>query len=53
MHSKNSEAPATCDSQGLLSNKSAKGNIDMNIVAKTDLNFQGIHLQPIASIAET
>lgn len=29
------------------------GNIDMNIVAKSDLNFQGIHLQPVANIEDT
>jgi len=43
---KNDEAPTTCDSQGLLSNKSGKGNIDMNIVAKSDYNFQGMDLVP-------
>ena len=43
---KNDEAPTTCDSQGLLSNKSQTGNIDMNIVAKSDYNFQGIDLVP-------
>lgn len=45
-----SEAPATCNSQGSLSNKSRIGNIDMNIVAKTDLNFHGIALQPAPNV---
>lgn len=53
MRFKNNETPTTCDSRGSLSNKSSEGNIDMHIVAKTDLNFQGIHLQPIANIADT
>ncbi len=53
MRSKKSEAQKCANTLGLLSNKSGKGNIDMNIVAKTDLNFQGIHLQPIANLADT
>lgn len=53
MVSKNDEALTTCDSQGLLSNKSAKGNIDMNIVAKSDLNFQGKAIIPVAGISGT
>ncbi|WP_250147486.1 BRO-N domain-containing protein [Escherichia coli] len=36
---KNDEALTTCDSQGLLSNKSSEGNIDMNIVQNNDLTF--------------
>ena len=51
MVSKNDEALTTCDSQGLLSNKSAKGNIDMNIVAKSDLNFHGVSLTPVDSVS--
>lgn len=47
---KNSEAPTTCDSQGLLSNKSSEGNIDMNIVAKSDLNFHGMNLVPVQNV---
>jgi prophage antirepressor-like protein len=34
-----SEAPTTCDSQGLLSNKSSEGNIDMKSIAKVKNNF--------------
>lgn len=47
---KNSEAPTTCDSQGLLSNKSHAGIIDMNIVAKSDLHFHGIALAPVVDM---
>lgn len=47
---KNDEAPTTCDSQGLLSNKSSDGNIDMNIVAKPDLNFHGMNLAPVQNV---
>lgn len=36
---KNDEAPTTCDSQGLLSNKSREGNIDMNSVQNNELTF--------------
>ncbi|EJF31692.1 Bro-N domain-containing protein [Enterobacter sp. Ag1] len=53
MCSKNGEAQKCANTLGLLSNKSGKGNIDMNIVAKSDLNFQGIHLQPVENMAET
>ncbi|HCT1662916.1 TPA: hypothetical protein OTP65_001348 [Enterobacter hormaechei] len=48
-----SEALTTCDSQGLLSNKSREGIIDMNIVAKSDLNFQGKALVPVSNITGT
>lgn len=51
--SNNVEAPTTCDSQGFGIEQSKQGNIDMDIVAKSDLNFQGIHLQPIDNMAET
>ena len=44
------EAPTTCDSQGPLSNKSYDGNIDMNIVAKSDLNFHGMNLVPVQNV---
>ena len=39
MVSKNDEALTTCDSQGSLSNKSRKGNIDMIIVQNKELSF--------------
>lgn len=48
---KNDEALTTCDSQGSLSNKSREGNIDMNIVAKSDFNFKGKALVPVANIS--
>jgi prophage antirepressor-like protein len=47
---KNDEALTTCDSQGSLSNKSREGNIDMNSVAKTELNFHGISLLPVPDL---
>lgn len=47
---KNDEALTTCDSQGSLSNKSHKGNIDMNIVAKSDFNFHGVTLNPVENV---
>lgn len=50
LRTENSEAPTTCDSQGLLSNKSSEGNIDMNIVAKSDLNFHGVMLNPVENV---
>ncbi|XUA21365.1 P22AR C-terminal domain-containing protein [Citrobacter sp. OP27] len=42
----NDEAPTTCDSQGLLSNKSCVGNIDMNIVQNKELTFHNVALKP-------
>ncbi|HCD1763681.1 TPA: hypothetical protein NBI39_001075 [Klebsiella pneumoniae] len=47
---KNDEALTTCDSQGSLSNKSREGNIDMNIVARSDLNFQGKAIVPVTGM---
>lgn len=47
MHSKYSEAQKCANTLGLLSNKSQKGNIDMNSVAKSDYNFQGFAFNPI------
>ncbi|HBT0272446.1 TPA: hypothetical protein MA022_000977 [Klebsiella pneumoniae] len=47
---KNDEALTTCDSQGSLSNKSREGNIDMNIVAKSDFNFHGVTLNPVENV---
>lgn len=46
----NGETPTTCDSRGSLSNKSSEGNIDMNIVAKSDFNFKGKALVPVENI---
>lgn len=53
MCSENSEAQKCANTLGLLSNKSRKGNIDMNIVAKSDLNFQGKALVPVSNINGT
>ncbi len=50
---KNSEAQKCANTLGLLSNKSHEGNIDMNIVAKSELNFQGKALIPVAGISGT
>ncbi len=50
MFSKNNEAQKCANTLGLISNKSSEGNIDMNIVAKTDLNFHGIALQPAPNV---
>lgn len=51
MRSKNSEAQKCANTLGLLSNKSGKGHIDMNIVAKSDFNFKGKALVPVANIS--
>lgn len=48
--SKNVEAQRWLDRQASVSNKSQKGNIDMNIVAKSDLNFHGVNLIPVDSV---
>lgn len=53
MDVKNSEAQKCANTLGLLSNKSHEGNIDMNIVAKSDLNFQGKALIPVSGITGT
>lgn len=47
---KNSEAQKCANTLGLLSNKSRKGNIDMNIVAKSDFNFHGVTLNPVENV---
>ncbi|MBJ6393157.1 hypothetical protein JGT26_03025 [Enterobacter hormaechei] len=47
MRAKNSEAQKCANTLGLLSNKSGKENIDMNIVAKSDYNFQGFAFNPV------
>lgn len=47
---KNSEAQKCANTLGFLSNKSRKGNIDMNIVAKSDLNFHGKAIVPVAGM---
>lgn len=44
---KNVEAQRWSDRQASVSNKSGKENIDMNIVAKSDYNFQGFAFNPV------
>lgn len=51
MVSKNDEAQKCANTLGLLSNKSHEGNIDMNIVAKSDLNFQGKAIVPVSGMS--
>lgn len=51
MTAKNSEAQKCANTLGLLSNKSSVGNIDMNIVAKSDLNFQGKAIVPVSGMS--
>lgn len=43
MHAKNDEAQKCANTLGLLSNKSGKENIDMNIVHNNELTFQNIN----------
>lgn len=47
---KNVEAQRWSDRQASVSNKSGKGNIDMNIVANADLNFHGMNLTPVENV---
>lgn len=51
MYIKNDEAQKCANTLGLLSNKSRKGNIDMNIVAKSELNFQGKAIVPVSGMS--
>lgn len=44
---KNSEAQQCANTLGLLSNKSRKGNIDMNTVANYELKFQNTTFHPV------
>lgn len=53
MGSKNSEARECANTNRASIENNLAGNIDMNIVAKSDLNFQGIQLQPVANITDT
>lgn len=52
MHSKNSEAPSAA-TFGASIEKTCEGVIDMNIVAKTDFNFHGVNLVPVANVTGT
>ena len=51
MYIKNDEAQKCANTLGLLSNKSRKGNIDMNIVAKSELNFHGKAIVPVSGMS--
>ncbi|MEP8618311.1 P22AR C-terminal domain-containing protein [Enterobacter hormaechei] len=53
MLDKKSEAQKCANTLGLSSKKSQTGIIDMNIVAKSDLNFQGKALVPVSNITGT
>ncbi len=44
---KNSEAQQCANTLGLLSNKSRKGNIDMNTIANYELKFQNTTFHPV------
>lgn len=50
MDSKNSEARECANTNRASIENNRVGNIDMNIVAKSDLNFHGIQLQPVANL---
>ena len=47
---KYSEAPECANTNGASIENNRIGNIDMKIVAKLDLNFHGIQLQPVAKL---
>ncbi|HHX3086302.1 TPA: P22AR C-terminal domain-containing protein [Klebsiella pneumoniae] len=49
MVSKNSEAPLAATFGASIENN-REGNIDMNIVAKSDFNFHGITLNPVENV---
>lgn len=50
MVSKNGEARKCANTNRASIENNRIGNIDMNIVAKSDLNFHGIQLQPVANL---
>ncbi|HBX1840274.1 Phage anti-repressor protein [Klebsiella pneumoniae] len=49
MASKNSEAPLAATFGASIENN-REGNIDMNIVAKSDFNFHGVTLNPVENV---
>ncbi|HFS1878421.1 TPA: P22AR C-terminal domain-containing protein [Klebsiella pneumoniae] len=49
MVSKNSEAPLAATFGASIENN-REGNIDMNIVAKSDFNFHGVTLNPVENV---
>lgn len=50
MYSHKGETPQCANTNGASIENNRVGNIDMNIVAKSDLNFHGIQLQPVANL---
>lgn len=50
MHSKNSEARKCVNTNRASIENNRIGNIDMNIVAKPDLNFHGMNLAPVQNV---
>lgn len=50
MGSKKCETPQCANTNGVSIENNRVGNIDMNIVAKSDLNFHGINLTPVADV---
>ncbi|WP_338515727.1 Bro-N domain-containing protein [Erwinia aphidicola] len=50
MGSKKCETPLCANTNGASIENNRVGNIDMNIVAKSDLNFHGINLTPVADV---
>ncbi|EOF7604915.1 Bro-N domain-containing protein [Citrobacter freundii] len=50
MSSKNSEAQQCANTNRASIENNRVGNIDMNIVAKSDLNFHGMNLIPVESV---
>lgn len=50
MHSKNSEARKCANTNRASIENNRVGNIDMNIVAKTEMNFHGVNLTPVSDI---
>lgn len=50
MGSKKCETPQCANTNGASIENNRVGKIDMNIVAKSDLNFHGINLTPVADV---
>ncbi|WP_420877694.1 P22AR C-terminal domain-containing protein [Rosenbergiella nectarea] len=50
MSSRNNEAPQCANTNRASIENNLAGNIDMNIVAKTDFNFHGVMLTPVNNV---
>lgn len=48
---KNSEARECANTNRASIENNLAGNIDMNIVAKTEMNFHGINLTPVSDMS--